>query len=57
LVFGKIEYLNLLPFHIFMKRFLRQSSAKLAMEYYKGVPSNINKKFKLKKVDGAFIQV
>jgi chorismate dehydratase len=38
-----------------MKRFLRHSSAKLAMEYYKGVPSNINKKFKSKKVDGAFI--
>ena len=55
MVFGKIEYLNLLPFHIFMKRFLRHSSAKLAMEYYKGVPSNINKKFKSKKVDGALI--
>jgi chorismate dehydratase len=55
MVFGKIEYLNLLPFDVFMKRYLRGSSAKMAMQYHKGVPSTINKKFKNKKVDAAFI--
>ena len=55
MVFGKIEYLNLLPFHLFMKRFFSYSPYKMGMEYYKNVPSVINKKFALKKVDGAFI--
>ena len=54
-VFGKIEYLNLLPFHIFMKRFTSNSQEKMSMNYYKGVPANINKKFVSKKVDAAFI--
>jgi chorismate dehydratase len=55
LVFGKIEYLNLLPFHVFMKRFLRSGQLKQSMHYYRGVPSAINKKFAQKKVDAAFI--
>lgn len=55
MVFGKIEYLNLLPFHIFMKRFLRHSQQKLSMHYYSGVPSDVNQKFLQKKVDAAFI--
>ncbi len=55
MVFGKIEYLNLLPFHVFMKRFLRYSRLKQSMNYYRGVPSDINAKFKRKKVDAAFI--
>jgi chorismate dehydratase len=55
MIFGKIEYLNLLPFHTFMKRYIRSSSAKMAMRYYSGVPSDINNKFLSKKVDAAFI--
>jgi len=55
LVFGKIEYLNLLPFHIFMKRFTKNSQQAMSMNYYKGVPSNINHKFSSRKVDSAFI--
>jgi len=55
LVFGKIEYLNLLPFHIFMKRYLRSSQAKATMHYKGGVPSKINKDFKKCRVDAAFI--
>jgi len=55
LVFGKIEYLNLLPFHVFMKRFIKHSRLKQSMNYYQGVPSNINQKFLTKKVDAAFI--
>ncbi|MCX6077649.1 MAG: hypothetical protein NTW78_12305 [Campylobacterales bacterium] len=55
MVFGKIEYLNLLPFHVFMKRFTSSSQQSMSMDYKKGVPSNINKKFLSRKVDAAFI--
>jgi len=55
MVFGKIEYLNLLPFHVFMKRFTKGSSAKMSMEYKKSVPSEINKLFASRRVDAAFI--
>ena len=55
MVFGKIEYLNLLPFHIFMKRYLQHSSAKMAMEYKKNVPAKINDAFVSRRVDAAFI--
>ena len=55
MIFGKIEYLNLLPFHVFMKRFTKSSQESMSMSYYRGVPANVNKKFVSKKVDAAFI--
>jgi len=55
MIFGKIEYLNLLPFHIFMKRYLRSSQAKAIMQYKEDVPAKINKRFAHKDVDAAFI--
>ncbi len=55
MLFGKIEYLNLLPFHIFMKRFTPSSQIKMSMEYKKSVPSKINQEFKYRRVDAAFI--
>jgi len=55
MIFGKIEYLNLLPFHVFMKRFTKNSSAKMSMEYKRGVPTAINYAFHKRRVDGAFI--
>ena len=55
MIFGKIEYLNLLPFHVFMKRYTKSSQQSKSMDYYKGVPSNINSKFISRKVDAAFI--
>jgi len=55
MVFGKIEYLNLLPFHVFMKRFTKSSQEKMSMHYKRGVPSNINEKFMNRRVDAAFI--
>lgn len=54
-VFGKIEYLNLLPFHVFMKRFVRSSQQNMSMNYYKDVPAKTNKKFLSRRVDAAFI--
>jgi len=55
MIFGKIEYLNLLPFHVFMKRFTRNSQQKLLMEYKKNVPAKINNAFLSRRVDAAFI--
>lgn len=55
MVFGKIEYLNLLPFHVFMKRFSRSSRENMTMEYKKNVPAKINKLFEKRNVDAAFI--
>lgn len=55
LVFGKIEYLNLLPFHVFMKRHISSSRTKMSMHHKRGVPSKINKEFLARRVDAAFI--
>ncbi|MEN4045826.1 MqnA/MqnD/SBP family protein [Sulfurimonas sp. NWX367] len=55
MIFGKIEYLNLLPFHVFMKRFTRSTQQKLQMEYKKNVPAKINDAFLNRRVDAAFI--
>jgi len=55
MVFGKIEYLNLLPFHVFMKRFAKSSQQSASMHYKRGVPAQVNKKFLSRRVDAAFI--
>lgn len=55
MIFGKIEYLNLLPFHIFIKRYMRSSRLHTTINFKKGVPSQINHAFKMRRVDAAFI--
>ncbi len=55
MVFGKIDYINLLPFHIFLKKSSLQNAFKQACECKKAVPSAINKKFKKRSVDAAVI--
>lgn len=55
MIFGKIDYLNLLPFHIYLKRSSLPSYTKKAIEYKKGVPSQINKLLLKRRVDGAII--
>jgi chorismate dehydratase len=54
-LFGKIDYINLLPFYIFAKRYIRSSQLKQSIGYKKDFPSAINKKFKRRKIDAAFI--
>lgn len=53
MIFGRIDYINLLPFYIFLKRYhptlLRLSLAK------KGPPSTINRLFKSRRIDAGFI--
>lgn len=55
MIFGKIDYLNLLPFYIFLEKSLSSSAFKKRLEYWRGVPSEINRKFHSRKVDFAFI--
>ncbi len=55
MIFGKIEYLNLLPFHVFMKHFTKSSSTKISMEYKRSVPAKVNRAFHARRVDAAFI--
>ncbi len=55
MIFGKIDYLNLLPFHIFIKRYIRSSRLHTTINFKKGVPSEINHAFKMRRVDAAFI--
>jgi chorismate dehydratase len=55
MIFGKIEYLNLLPFHVFMKRYIQSSQQSHTLQYKAGVPAEINKAFKARRIDAAFI--
>ena len=55
MVFGKIEYLNLLPFYVFMKRYAKTTRHHMSLQYKKGVPSKINRDFAARRVDAAFI--
>ena len=53
--FGSISYLNLLPFQVFLKRYLRDSGLKKGLAYRKNVPSQINKALHKRQIDAGFI--
>ncbi len=55
MLFGKIDYINLLPFYIFIKKYIRSSQTKQSINYKKSFPSKINKSFKKRTIDAAFI--
>ena len=55
MIFGKIDYINLLPLHIYLKKYPLASGYKLSMEHKKGVPSKLNKDLFYRRVDGAII--
>lgn len=55
MIFGKIDYINLLPFHVFLKQSSLPNAFKRACEHQKSVPSSINRKFRTRRVDAAFI--
>ena len=55
LIFAKIDFINLLPFYVYIKRNLQSTQQKQAITYHKSYPSVINKKFQNKTIDGAFI--
>jgi chorismate dehydratase len=55
LIFGKIDFLNLLPFHVFIKRYARSTQFQQSLHYHKGVPSELNREFAMRRIDAAFI--
>ena len=55
MLFGSISYLNLLPFQVFLKRYISNNAAKMSFRYKRAVPSQINKALKQKEVNAAFI--
>ena len=55
MIFGKIDFLNLLPFHVFMKRYARSLRFHQSLRYHRGVPSALNREFAARRIDAAFI--
>lgn len=55
MIFAKIDFINLLPFYIYLKKNLKSTQMKQIIEYKKSYPADINKKFLQRQVDGAFI--
>jgi chorismate dehydratase len=55
LIFGKIDFLNLLPFHVFIKRYARSTRFQQTLHYHKGVPSALNREFAMRRIDAAFV--
>lgn len=56
MLFGKIDYLNLLPFHCYVKQSRRYSGRfKRCFAARGGTPAEMNALFKRRKIDAAFI--
>ncbi len=55
MIFGSISYLNLLPFQVFLKRALPRSQTQQSIRFRRDVPSTINRAFKRRQVNAAFI--
>lgn len=53
--FGKIDYLNLLPFSVFAHSFPANSSFKLSLECRRSYPSKLNKLFLMRQIEAGFI--
>lgn len=54
-IFGKIDYINLLPLHVFLKSSSMPNSIKSSINYKKGVPSKINKELTFNRINCAVI--
>ena len=55
MLFGSISYLNLLPFQVFLKRYISNNASQMTFRYKRAVPSQINKALKRREVNAAFI--
>ncbi|MFV0482431.1 MAG: MqnA/MqnD/SBP family protein [Campylobacteraceae bacterium] len=55
MIFGKIDYINLLPFHIFLKKEPLRNNFKQSIAYKQSYPAHLNKMLKKGKIDAAFI--
>jgi len=55
MIFSKIDFINLLPFHIHIKKTIKSNQLKSSIEYKKSYPSLITNNLKKRKVHSAFI--
>jgi len=55
MIFAKIDFINLLPLHVFLKKNISSTQLKQIIEYKKSYPSDINQKFQKRQIDAAFI--
>jgi chorismate dehydratase len=55
LIIAKIDYINLLPFYVFIKKSAISQRVKSSINYKKSYPSKINRDFRQRRVDGGFI--
>src|SRR5574344_1596704 len=55
MIFSKIDFINLLPFHIYIKKNIKSNQLKSSIEYKKSYPSKITNSFKKRKTHSAFI--
>lgn len=53
--FGKINYLNLVPFDIFIKKYPTTSAFKVFLNHHKSYPAKLNKEFLFRRIDAGFI--
>ena len=53
MLLGKIDYLNLLPFHVFLKSLPLPSYVKKSIEFKKGVPSKLCADLYYRRIDAA----
>ncbi|CAA6807277.1 MAG: Menaquinone via 6-amino-6-deoxyfutalosine step 1 [uncultured Campylobacterales bacterium] len=52
---GMIDYVNLLPFNVFINKYIKSSRIKATIRYKSNVPSSINKQLQTKKINEAFV--
>lgn len=55
MIFGKIDYINLLPLHIYLKKCSLPSYAKACFTHHIGVPAELNKALLKGRIDAAII--
>lgn len=55
MIIAKIDYINLLPFMVFLKKYLKSDIQKSIVNAKKSYPSKINQQFKSRKANAAFI--
>ncbi|RBQ30827.1 hypothetical protein CRU92_09925 [Arcobacter sp. FW59] len=55
MIFSKIDFINLLPFHIYIKKNIKSNQLRSSIEYKKSYPSVITNNFKKRRVHSAFI--
>lgn len=55
MILGKIDYLNLLPFHVFLKGSTLQNATKKSIELKKGTPSKLCDDLRARRIDAGVI--